>query len=70
VQLSLLRRIERYMQITGIRPAAFGRMAARDPVLVFDLRRGRKLRPLTAARLAAFLDKIEHELGEKICRRR
>jgi hypothetical protein len=70
VRLPLLKRIERYMLLTGMRPTTFGRVAAHDPVLVFELRRGRELRPLTEAKLHAHLDRVERALGEKLCRRR
>lgn len=67
---TLLHRIERYMLLTRTRPTRFGREAAQDPSLVFDLRRGRKLGPRTEARLTAFLDRAERERGETPCRRR
>ena len=66
----LLRRIEKYMRRARLRPSAFGKLVARDPLLVFQLRRGRKLRPSTQAKVTAFLDRAERELGEKSCRRR
>jgi hypothetical protein len=69
VQLPPLRRIERYLLLTGMRPAIFGRVATNDPRLVFDLRRGRILRPPTEAKLIAFLDRIERQLREKTCAR-
>ncbi len=65
----LLRRIERYMLRMRTRPTTFGREAAQDPSLVFDLRRGRALRPRTEAKLRAFLDHAEKR-GETPCRRR
>ncbi len=57
--MELLRRIETYLERSGARPTNFGRAAIRDPSLVRDLRRGRELRPETAARIRAFLDKVE-----------
>jgi hypothetical protein len=65
VELPLLRRIERYMLLTGMRPTTFGRVAVRDPMLVFDLRRGRVLRPKTEARITAFVDRVERQLEGK-----
>ncbi len=59
-----LRRIERYLKQSGMRPAQFGRRAARDPRLVFDMRRGREPRHRLAARLSAFLDNREAELDQ------
>jgi 2,4-dienoyl-CoA reductase-like NADH-dependent reductase (Old Yellow Enzyme family) len=40
--MSTLRSIESFLRRTGMAPTAFGRAAARDPRLVFDLRRGRE----------------------------
>jgi hypothetical protein len=39
-------------------PTRFGRDAVHDPRLVFDLRRGRELRPQTAARVLAYVDRL------------
>jgi hypothetical protein len=61
----LLRRIEIYLRRSGIAPARFGREAARDPRLVFDLRRGREPRASLRRRLETFLDLGERALGEK-----
>jgi hypothetical protein len=60
--VTLLRRIERHLRRTGIRPCSFGRSAARDPRLVFDMRRGREPRPVLARRLRTYLDAREAEL--------
>lgn len=57
--MSVHRKIERFLQRTGMPPANFGRLAVRDPRLVFDLRNGRELRPPTAARIEAFLAEQE-----------
>ena len=57
--MHLGRRIELYLRRTATAPARFGRDAAGDPRLVFDLRRGRELREKTAARIAAWLDRQE-----------
>ncbi|WP_298398712.1 hypothetical protein [Sphingobium sp.] len=38
----LLRTIEQFLHEFGIAPTRFGRDCARDPRLVFDLRRGRE----------------------------
>ena len=53
--MSVHRKIEKYLRRTKMPPTKFGRLAANDPRLVFDLRNGRELRPPTAARLEAFL---------------
>jgi hypothetical protein len=65
----LLRRVERYLKRTGMRPTEFGRQAIRDGLFVAQLRRGRKPRPGTEARVNAFLDRVERELGGRPCRR-
>jgi hypothetical protein len=53
-----------------MRPTEFGRRAVRDGLFVAQLRQGRKPRPRTEARVDAFLDRAERELGMKPCRRR
>ncbi len=45
----LLRKIENYLQSTGMAPSAFGRLACKDPQLVSDLRRGREPGPSVVA---------------------
>jgi hypothetical protein len=55
----LQRRIEQYLRRSGMKPARFGRTVVRDPRLVFDLRRGRALRPATAQRIRDWLDEQE-----------
>ena len=57
--MHLLRRIERYLRASHTPPTRFGREAVRDPRFVFDLRRGRELRPDTRARVQAWLDAQE-----------
>lgn len=52
--------IEVFLRKTGMAPARFGRMAARDPRLVFDMRLGRELRAPLAARIRTFI--AEHQL--------
>ena len=55
----LLLRIERYLRSRRMAPTRFGRDAVGDPWLVPDMRDGRELRPRTAARVAAYLDRME-----------
>lgn len=57
----LLLRIERHLRTRRMAPTRFGREALGDPWLVADLREGRQLRPVTAARLSAYLDRAEAE---------
>jgi len=53
--MSVLRKIERYLKETAMPPTRFGRLAARDPRLVGDLRNGREPGPRLVARIEAFL---------------
>ncbi len=66
----MLRRIEAYLKLTGMRPTRFGREAVRDARFVLQLRQGRIPRPATEARVQAFLDRAEHRLGPEAFRRR
>lgn len=58
----LLLRIERYLRARKMAPTRFGRNAVGDPWLVPDMRDGRTLRDRTAARVNAYLDRVEAEL--------
>lgn len=48
-------KIEKFLRQTQMPPSKFGRLAARDPRLVHDLRRGRELGDSLTRRLEAFL---------------
>ena len=61
--MTLLRRVEKYLQRTAIRPATFGRVIMGDPRFVFDLRNGREPRAATVSRLCGLLDALEADLG-------
>lgn len=52
-----LSRIDRYLHATGTPWTRFGRMVARDPRLVQDMRNGRTPRAPLIARIDAFLAK-------------
>jgi len=52
----LLARIEAYLTAQGMAPTAFGKSAAGDPRLVFEMRAGRELRRATAERVNRFLE--------------
>lgn len=52
----LLPRIERFLRKTGMPWTKFGRLAARDPRFVEDLRNGRTPRPATAERIEHFMN--------------
>ena len=66
----LLRRVELYLKKSGTSPTRFGMKAVRDPKLVFELRRGRVIRPPMEARLVAYLSRAEKALEDTPCRRR
>ena len=51
----ILRKIERYLDQSGMSPTAFGRAVARDPRLVHDLRRGREPGLRMLQRIQAFI---------------
>jgi len=51
----LLVKIRRFCDRTRMRPTTFGRLAARDPRLVADLRRGREIGPAMVNRLERFM---------------
>ena len=51
----LLRQIERFLRRTDMPWTKFGRLAARDPRFVADLRNGRIPRARTAARVEEFM---------------
>ena len=52
-------KIERYLRKTGKKPTRFGREAANDPQLVFDIRRGRAIGTRLTARIEAFLEAVQ-----------
>ena len=61
--MHLRQRIERYLRSSGTPVTRFGRDAANDPRIVLDIRNGRELRAPTAARIAAYLDRVEAKPG-------
>ena len=52
----LIRDIERFLRTTGLSPTAFGKLAAADPRLVFDLRNGREPRKRMRLRVEHFMN--------------
>jgi hypothetical protein len=52
----LIRKIELFLRRTGMPATRFGRLAARDPRFVFDLRNGREPRARTEARIEHFMN--------------
>ena len=57
------RLIERFLRETGLPPTKFGRLVARDPRLVRDIRLGREIRPAMESRLRNFI--LTHSNGVK-----
>lgn len=53
----LLQLIEAAIVAKGLSPTRFGREAAGDPMLVFNMRNGRELRHETASRVLAFINR-------------
>lgn len=53
--MAILGKVERYLRQHDIPQTKFGRLAIGDPRLVGDLRNGRELRPVTQARVEAFM---------------
>ncbi len=47
--------VERFLKETALPPTKFGRLAARDPRLVLDMRNGREIGGRMEARLRAFM---------------
>jgi hypothetical protein len=57
--MNIRREIEIFLKRTGMRPTRVGRLAARDPRLVFDIRMGRELRPGLTLRVRRFIESHE-----------
>ncbi|MEI9849674.1 MAG: hypothetical protein WDN24_01130 [Sphingomonas sp.] len=53
--MAVLGKVEKFLRRTGMPATRFGRLAARDPRLVGDLRNGREPRAHMVARIEAFL---------------
>lgn len=54
--MHLLREVEKYLRISNVPAARFGREAMGDPRFVFDLRKGREPRGRTIERVLAYLE--------------
>lgn len=52
----LIRKIERFLEKTGMPVTKFGRLAAHDPRLVGDLRNGREPRSAMVRRVEHFMN--------------
>lgn len=51
----LLKKITTFLDRQRLEPSAFGLLAANDPHLVFDIRRGRQLRRKLAGKVEDFM---------------
>lgn len=49
------RLVERFLREQDLPPTKFGRLAARDPRLVLDMRMGREIRPEMETKLRQFI---------------
>lgn len=63
------RLVERFLREQRLPPTKFGRLAARDPRLVLDMRMGREIRPEMEQLLRTFMQryssaKINHESND------
>lgn len=61
---SLRRRIELFLKRTRISATRLGLDVTGDPKLVFLIRRGRVPRPPMEAKIVAYMDRMEPEMGE------
>lgn len=55
------RLIERFLRETQLPPTTFGRLTARDPRLVFDMRLGREIGPEMENRLREYIAAYSHK---------
>jgi hypothetical protein len=65
----LLARIEAHLKRSGLSATRFGRLTARDPRLVWDLRAGRWPRRALERRVLAWIEAREAEEGGGRCGR-
>ena len=52
----LIRKVDQFLNLTGMPVTKFGRLAAHDPRLVVDLRNGRDPRPAMISRVEHFMN--------------
>lgn len=57
--MSVLGQVERFLRRTQMPPTKFGRLAANDPRLVLDMRRGREPGRRMSARVESFIREWE-----------
>jgi hypothetical protein len=59
ISVHLLREVEKFLRQSDIPATRFGREVMGDPRFVFDLRNGRDPRPVTVARVRAYLETVQ-----------
>ena len=57
----LIREIDKFLSAHRLPATKFGRLAAGDPRLVFDLRNGRTPRPSTERRVEHFMNRVREQ---------
>lgn len=60
--MAMLAKVERFLTRTEMAPTRFGRLVARDPRLVLDMRNGREPRPAMCRRIDSFIAMREAEM--------
>lgn len=60
---TILREVERFLRETDVKPSRLGRAAAGDPTLVYEMRGGRTPRPVTVAKLRAYMQQYREASG-------
>jgi hypothetical protein len=63
VKWSLRRRVEHFLRRTRISPTRLGLDVTGDPQLAFQILKGRVPRPPMEAKILAYIDRVERELG-------
>ncbi|MFN3620953.1 hypothetical protein [Sphingorhabdus sp.] len=63
--MHITRLIERFLRDQELPPTKFGRLAARDPRLVLDIRMGREIRPEMESKLRAFMSTYARQASEE-----
>jgi hypothetical protein len=59
----LIKRIDAFLQTSGMSPTTFGKLSLRDPNLVFDVKEGRWLRGPTRKRVLDFIETADVDHG-------
>lgn len=62
--MHIKRLIERFLREQDLPPTKFGRLAARDPRLVLDIRMGREIRPEMESKLRHFMSIYTQQANE------